>query len=134
MEYLGYILDSFGNRTVFEFDTAKSEANLLKHGIDFSSPCDVRGQRRLRSMDAEEFDRRFDNGEDMVDHVDLSTVRRPNAIRRINVDFPTWVIEALDQEAARLGVTRQSIIKVWIGDRLAQNAWARPSAPPTAHG
>lgn len=85
-------------------------------------------------MDAEEFDRRFDNGEDMTDYLDLSTVRRPNQIRRVNVDFPTWVIEALDREAARLGVTRQSIIKVWIGDRLSQNAAARPAEPPPSKG
>ena len=85
-------------------------------------------------MDAEEFDRRFDNGEDMTDYLDLSTVRRPNQIRRVNVDFPTWVIEALDREAARLGVTRQSIIKVWIGDRLSQNAAACPAEPPPSKG
>ncbi len=85
-------------------------------------------------MDAEEFDRRFDDGEDMTEHLDLSTLRRPNQIRRINVDFPTWVIDALDHEAARLGVTRQSIIKVWIGDRLAQNAAVRHPSPPSTPG
>ena len=42
-------------------------------------------------------------------------------VRRVNVDFPVWVVEALDAEAGRLGVTRQSIIKVWIADRLAES-------------
>ncbi|MBW4624837.1 MAG: BrnA antitoxin family protein [Brasilonema octagenarum HA4186-MV1] len=70
-------------------------------------------------MKAQEFDEKFDNGEDVTSYLDLSTVRRPGyEQRRINVDFPIWMIEALDREAARLGVTRQSIIKVWIAQRL----------------
>ncbi|OLT48238.1 CopG family transcriptional regulator [Saccharomonospora sp. CUA-673] len=70
-------------------------------------------------MKAEEFDERFDNGEDVTAHLDLSKARRPHAEqRRVNVDFPSWMVEALDLEARRLGVTRQSIIKVWIADRL----------------
>ncbi|MBO3461654.1 BrnA antitoxin family protein [Aetokthonos hydrillicola Thurmond2011] len=70
-------------------------------------------------MKAEEFDRRFDEGEDVTDFLDLSEARRPGyEQRRVNVDFPVWMIEALDQEAQRLGVTRQSIIKVWIAARL----------------
>lgn len=70
-------------------------------------------------MKAREFDRRFDDGEDIIDQLDLTTVRRPNREqRRVNVDFPVWMIESLDREAHRLGVTRQSIIKVWIAERL----------------
>ena len=75
-------------------------------------------------MKAEEFDRKFDAGkEDIVDDLDLNTARRPdNAPRRVNVDFPQWMVESLDREAARLGVTRQSIIKVWLAERLEQVA------------
>ena len=70
-------------------------------------------------MKASEFDRRFDDGEDITDQLDLTKVDRPNREqRRVNVDFPVWMIESLDREAHRLGVTRQSIIKVWIAERL----------------
>lgn len=70
-------------------------------------------------MKAKEFDRRFDEGEDMSADLDLSGVRRPaQEQRRVNVDFPAWMIRSLDREARRLGVTRQSIIKVWIAERL----------------
>jgi len=71
-------------------------------------------------MKAEEFDRKFDTGqEDIIEDLDLSTARRMNQEhKRINVDFPAWVVTALDREAARIGVTRQSIIKVWMVERL----------------
>ena len=71
-------------------------------------------------MKAEAFDQKFDEGqEDIIDDLDLSQLRRPGyEQRRIDVDFPVWMIEALDREALRLGVSRQSIIKVWIAERL----------------
>lgn len=70
-------------------------------------------------MKAEEFDRHFDDGEDVSSSLDLTSARRPGLEqRRVNVDFPVWMIESLDREARRLGVTRQSIIKVWIAERL----------------
>lgn len=70
-------------------------------------------------MKAKEFDDRFDRGEDVTSALDLSQARRPTEEqRRVNVDFPAWMIESLDREARRLGVTRQSIIKVWIAERL----------------
>jgi hypothetical protein len=70
-------------------------------------------------MKARNFDRKFDEGKDMTADLDLSKVRRPaQEQRRVNVDFPLWMIESLDREARRLGVTRQSIIKVWIAERL----------------
>ncbi|MFQ4145903.1 type II toxin-antitoxin system BrnA family antitoxin [Chlorogloeopsis sp. ULAP02] len=73
-------------------------------------------------MKAEEFDEKFDAGEDVTAYLDLNTIRRPGyEQRRVNVDFPIWMIEALDREAARIGVTRQSIIKVWIAERLEQH-------------
>lgn len=75
-------------------------------------------------MKAKDFDRKFDAGrKDVADDLDLSTARRVNqGQKRINVDFPAWVVEALDREAARIGVTRQSIIKVWLVERLQAEA------------
>jgi len=70
-------------------------------------------------MKAEHLDDIFDSGADLVPHLDLSTVRRLNLEqKRVNVDLPIWMIENLDQEADRIGVTRQSIIKVWLAERL----------------
>ena len=65
-------------------------------------------------MKAEEFDRLFDDGVDVSHLLDLSSARRPNQEqKRVNVDFPLWMVNPLDSEARRVGVTRQSIIKVW---------------------
>jgi hypothetical protein len=70
-------------------------------------------------MKAKTLDRKFDSGEDIIKYLDLHKARRPGqTARRVNVDFPEWIIESLDKEARRLGVTRQSVIKVWIADRL----------------
>ena len=72
-------------------------------------------------MKAKSLDRKFDEGKDITAELDLSMIKRPNQEqRRVNVDFPTWMIESLDKEASRLGVTRQSIIKVWLAERLEQ--------------
>ncbi len=74
-------------------------------------------------MKAKKFDRDFDSGKDITGSIDLSKIQRPNQKqKRVNVDFPTWMIESLDKEASRLGVTRQSIIKVWLAERLEQSA------------
>jgi hypothetical protein len=73
-------------------------------------------------MKAKKFDSDFDQGKDITDSLDLSKARRPKQQqKRVNVDFPTWMIEMLDREAGRLGVTRQSIIKVWLAERLEQS-------------
>jgi len=70
-------------------------------------------------MKAKKFDSDFDNGKEILDSLDLSKARRPlQKQKRVNVDFPTWMIDSLDREASRLGVTRQSIIKVWLAERL----------------
>lgn len=70
-------------------------------------------------MKARDFDRKFDRGESVLSQLDLSKATRPDQEqRRVNVDFPTWMVQSLDREARRLGVTRQSIIKVWIAERL----------------
>jgi hypothetical protein len=74
-------------------------------------------------MKASEFDRKFDAGEDVTAELDLATARRPlQGARRVNVDFPVWMVESLDREAKRLGVTRQSVIKIWIAERLERTA------------
>ncbi len=74
-------------------------------------------------MKAKELDRKFDDGEDVSRVLDVGKARRPGQEqRRVNVDFPIWMIQSLDREASRLGVTRQSIIKVWIADRLERKA------------
>jgi hypothetical protein len=74
-------------------------------------------------MKANKFDADFDEGKDITAALDVSKARRPlQAQKRVNVDFPTWMIESLDREAGRLGVTRQSIIKVWLAERLEQTA------------
>lgn len=70
-------------------------------------------------MKANEFDRKFDEGEDVSAAVDWSKAKRVNSeTRRVNVDFPAWVVEGLDRQARHLGVTRQSLIKLWIAERL----------------
>jgi hypothetical protein len=71
-------------------------------------------------MKASELDKKFDDGvEDVIEEFDLSKATRPNKEqKRVNVDFPVWMVESLDREASRLGVTRQSIIKIWIAERL----------------
>ena len=74
-------------------------------------------------MKAKELDKLFDNGEDITEHLDLTTKNRPGLKqRRVNVDFPDWMIQTLDKEASRIGVTRQSIIKVWIAERIKEEA------------
>jgi hypothetical protein len=71
-------------------------------------------------MKATELDKLFDDGEvDILQHFDLSKAERPNLKnKRVNVDFPTWMVERLDRESNRIGVTRQSLIKAWLADKL----------------
>ena len=70
-------------------------------------------------MKAKTFERKFDDGQDITETLDLTKAKRPlQAQRRVNVDFPTWMIDRLDKEARRVGVTRQSIIKIWLSERL----------------
>ena len=68
-------------------------------------------------MEAKDVDKKFDTGEDITEFLDMSNARRPGLEqKRVNVDFPVWMIQSLDKEAKRLGVPRQSIIKIWIAD------------------
>jgi hypothetical protein len=70
-------------------------------------------------MKAEDLDKKFDKGENITEHLDLTKTRRPGQeSKRVNVDFPEWMLNSLDKEAKRLGVPRQSIIKIWIAERL----------------
>ncbi|WP_089956301.1 CopG family transcriptional regulator [Limnohabitans sp. 2KL-3] len=70
-------------------------------------------------MKAKNFDQQFDDGVDITASLDLSKARRvQQAQKRVNVDFPTWMVDSLDREASKLGVTRQSVIKVWLAERL----------------
>jgi len=72
-------------------------------------------------MKATEFDKKFDDGENIIAELDLARARRPGEeIKRINLDFPAWMLASLDREARRLGVTRQSVIKMWLAERLGQ--------------
>ncbi len=74
-------------------------------------------------MKAKDFDKKFDEGLDVSKNLDVSKARRPeHEQRRVNVDFPSWMIRSLDKEAKRLGVTRQSVIKMWLAERLEKQA------------
>lgn len=74
-------------------------------------------------MKAKKLDQKFDNGKSILDSLDLSKSKRAmQDQKRVNVDFPAWMLESLDKEASRVGVTRQSIIKVWLAERLQQQA------------
>ena len=74
-------------------------------------------------MKAKDFEQRFDEGVDLSASLDLSKARRVlQAQKRVNVDFPTWMIDSLDREASKLGVTRQSVIKIWLAERLEATA------------
>ena len=73
-------------------------------------------------MKADELDKAFDAGEDITEYLELSKARRPgHEQRRVNVDFPVWMIDSLDKEASRLGVARQSLIKILIAKHLEQS-------------
>ncbi len=74
---------------------------------------------KKRYITAEELDKKFEAAEDITEYMDLQGLERPGLEpRRVSVDFPAWMISKLDQEAHRLGVTRQSVIKFWISERL----------------
>jgi hypothetical protein len=85
-------------------------------------------------MNSPEFDQRFDAGDSILEALDLDAARRPRLQqKRVNVDFPLWMVDQLDREATRLGVTRQSIIKVWLSERLEQ-AGQRDSSAIAGNG
>lgn len=70
-------------------------------------------------MKTDDFDKMFDEGEDITAYLDISRAVRPGEqLQRINVDFPRWMVQALDDEAKNLGVSRQAVIKFWIAEKL----------------
>ena len=72
-------------------------------------------------MKAKEFDKKFESGEDMTNDLDFSKARRINQEpKRVNIDFPAWVVEKLDKQSKRLGITRQALVKVWIAEKLKE--------------
>ena len=72
-------------------------------------------------MKAKNLDKKFDSGEDVIKYLDIQKAARPGQEqRRVNVDFPDWMVDSLDKEARRLGVTRQAVIKVWIAEKLKE--------------
>ena len=74
-------------------------------------------------MKAKKFEQQFDEGDNLLASLDLSKAKRVlQEQKRVNVDFPTWMIDSLDREASKLGVTRQSVIKVWLAERLEAGA------------
>lgn len=82
--------------------------------------------KKNSTITAKEFDERFDRGDDISAFVDRSSITRPGLeARRVNVDFPEWVIQNLDIESKMIGVSRQSLIKLWISERLQQERKAR---------
>lgn len=74
---------------------------------------------KKQSMKAEDFDKKFDKGVDLIVNLDIEKSERPGReIKRINVDFPVWMVASLDKEAKKLGITRQAVIKFWIAEKL----------------
>ena len=80
-----------------------------------------RKKKRVKSITAEEFDRLADSGGDITPYLDMKNAVWVNAYR-VNVDFPAWMVKALDQEAKKLNVSRQAVIKMWINDRLTHRS------------
>ncbi|MHB1661592.1 MAG: type II toxin-antitoxin system BrnA family antitoxin [bacterium] len=70
-------------------------------------------------MKAVEFDEKFDSNESVIDYLDLKNIRKPNLeLKRINIDIPVWIVESLDKEAKRIGISRQAIIKIWLAEHF----------------
>lgn len=87
--------------------------------VSASSRSDEHATANVRPISAAEFDRKFDAGEDIDEYIDWSSARRPGLEpKRVNVDFPIWMVQRLDVQAQKRGVTRQALIKMWLADRL----------------
>jgi hypothetical protein len=78
---------------------------------------------KKKSINAEEFDILFDQGDDLLEYLAMEKAERPGLKqRRVSVDFPAWMVQALDKEAKRMGITRQSVIKYWISEKINPSA------------
>ena len=76
----------------------------------------------MKKVKAKDFDAAFDRGDDVTKFLNKSKTRRVNAeLKRVNIDFPVWVISSLDKEARRLGITRQSLVKMWIAEKFKKD-------------
>lgn len=73
----------------------------------------MKKKKNIKSISAEELDRKFDAGESIMEYID-----EDSATFRVNIDIPLWAVRGLDGEATRRGITRQSLIKTWLIDRL----------------
>jgi len=72
-------------------------------------------------MKATRFDQKFDAGEKITDQLDLKKAHRPGVdAKRVNVDFPAWMVQSIDRHERRFGITRQSLIKMWLAEKLEQ--------------
>lgn len=103
-----------------------------------SSPFAARDEAKKWPTSAAEFDEMFDNGEDIDHLIDWSRGERINAPKRVNVDFPAWMVRSLDAHAKKRGVTRQALIKMWLADRLeaassVRAGWAEAAAEVAKH-
>ncbi len=82
--------------------------------------------KKTSTITVEEFDQRFDRGDDISAFIDKTSINRPGVeVRRVNIDFPEWIIRNLDIESKMIGVSRQSLIKLWVSERLQQERKAR---------
>ncbi|HPN29819.1 MAG TPA: CopG family transcriptional regulator [bacterium] len=76
-------------------------------------------------MKAKDFDKKFDDGQNILKNLDMSNAKRPEyKLKRVNVDFPVWMINLLDKEANKIGVPRQSVIKIWLAEKLGHKQYA----------
>jgi hypothetical protein len=84
-------------------------------------------------MTAQEFEQRFDDGEDITPFIDMSLIRRPGVEpRRVNVDFPEWMIEKLDWQSRLIGVSRQALVKLWVSERIQKEQQIQKNLAPSA--
>ena len=84
-------------------------------------------------MTAQEFEQRFDDGEDITPFIDMSSIRRPGVEpRRVNVDFPEWMIERLDWQSRLIGVSRQALVKLWVSERIQKEQQIQKNLAPSA--
>jgi hypothetical protein len=89
--------------------------------------------KKQSTMTAQEFEQRFDEGEDITPFIDMSSIRHPGVEpRRVNVDFPEWMIEKLDWQSRLIGVSRQALVKLWISERIQKEQQIQKSLAPSA--
>jgi hypothetical protein len=89
--------------------------------------------KKQSTMTAHEFEQRFDDGEDITPFIDMSSIRRPGVQpRRVNVDFPEWMIEKLDWQSRLIGVSRQALVKLWVSERIQKEQQIQKNLAPSA--